>query len=396
MMRVPFELTEKDYREYMTALFDEIDEDDSREIDREEWGNYFCASREVVSRPDQWNPQENPDCRKITGFIFDCDGTIYHPSGLIQGAEDMLTWIVQSGYQYVLLSNTGSESHTSLHRKLTTPGVFECRPDGKAFPEGQCYTAADAQIDFITSGHIPAHSKLLVLAPVTSTWKKMVSQRVPDLVESWDIHLNMDVETAKEWAQHAKKRLDWENLAIEDRIQVEAPPKTAIVFFHDGMVETDWSFELLHAMTILLRFGAEFIYTAEDATNPSSDDERFPDDDFPKPGPGMFVQMLKRSMLTESRCFCCGKGGNVGRKFMIERAIRMLEAQGHSGRRECMMIVGDRFDSDIRAGTFSGIKTCLLESGAHTLDDADQFPTDIPSFASKSILDLHSNCILDQ
>jgi ribonucleotide monophosphatase NagD (HAD superfamily) len=88
------------------------------------------------------------------------------------------------------------------------------------------------------------------------------------------------------------------------------------------------------------------------------------------PGPGMFVEMLKKSMPPASggRTFCCGKGGNVGRKFMIDRAIQMLKAQGHSGEREHIMIVGDRFDTDVRAGVLAGIKSCLLESGAHTLE----------------------------
>ena len=88
------------------------------------------------------------------------------------------------------------------------------------------------------------------------------------------------------------------------------------------------------------------------------------------------------------RMHCCGKGGNVGRRFMIERAIRMLQEQGHSGDRDTIMIVGDRFDTDIRAGVLAGIKSCLLESGAHSLALADEFPTDIPSFMCPSIADL--------
>jgi ribonucleotide monophosphatase NagD (HAD superfamily) len=89
--------------------------------------------------------------------------------------------------------------------------------------------------------------------------------------------------------------------------------------------------------------------------------------------------------LTTGRCYCCGKGGNVGRTFMIDRAIQMLKEQGHSGEREKIMIVGDRFDTDVRAGVLAGIKSCLLESGAHRLDMADEFPTDIPSYTCKSI-----------
>uniref|UniRef100_A0A7S2DR03 Uncharacterized protein n=1 Tax=Octactis speculum TaxID=3111310 RepID=A0A7S2DR03_9STRA len=279
-------------------------------------------------------------------------------------------------------------SYTSLEEKLQKPGgLYECRPGGKVFPEGRCYTALDAQVDFMLSGHVPEGSKLLVLAPENSCWKEMLYERDAELYDSWDVELTMDVDTAKEWAQHAKARLQWEGLDLEEKIRIEPPPKVALIFFHDGVIQSDWSYQLFHAMTILLRFGAEFIYTAEDATNPSID-ERYPGMDFPMPGPGMFVEMLKKSMLIKGRCYCSGKGGNVGRKFMISRAIQKLTAQGHCGRRDQIMIVGDRFDTDIRAGTFAGIKSCLLESGAHKLDQADSFPTDIPSFAADSILNL--------
>ena len=60
--------------------------------------------------------------------------------------------------------------------------------------------------------------------------------------------------------------------------------------------------------------GADFIYTAEDSCNPSID-ARYPGMTFPMPGPGMFVDMLKKSMPpgSSSRLYCSGKGGNVGR-----------------------------------------------------------------------------------
>ena len=59
-------------------------------------------------------------------------------------------------------------------------------------------------------------------------------------------------------------------------------------------------------------------------------DKRYPGMVFPMPGPGMFVEMLKKAMppLSRNRCFCCGKGGNVGRKFMIDRAIQIFGAKG--------------------------------------------------------------------
>ena len=39
----------------------------------------------------------------------------------------------------------------------------------------------------------------------------------------------------------------------------------------------------------------------------------------------------------------------------------------------------------MRAGVLAGTKSCLLESGAHRLEMADEFPTDIPSYTCKTV-----------
>ena len=213
--------------------------------------------------------------------------------------------------------------------------------------------------------------------------------------------------------------------------------QVAVVFFLDGPLASDWSYSLIHAATILLAFGAEFIYTAEDPTNPSVD-ARYPATNFPMPGPGMFVEMLKKSVRREARgrsreiacavwrrdglCWCvaalharchvhtshsrispdrplarrCRHRAPAGATAVARAATwgasswstvrsRCSRSRATRGERDKIMIVGDRFDTDVRAGVLAGIKSCLLESGAHTLDMADEFPTDIPSYTCKSI-----------
>ena len=81
---------------------------------------------------------------------------------------------------------------------------------------------------------------------------------------------------------------------------------------------------------------------------------------------------------------------------MMEKARRMLIEQGHSGERSpspsalasasasaspssshphphpgersAIMMVGDRFDTDVRAGISADFKTCLVLSGCHSLE----------------------------
>ena len=53
---------------------------------------------------------------------------------------------------------------------------------------------------------------------------------------------------------------------------------------------------------------------------------------------------------------------------MMDKVLDMLKQQGHDGDVSKVVIVGDRFDTDIRAGKACGIMTCLVESGCHNRD----------------------------
>ena len=128
----------------------------------------------------------------------------------------------------------------------------------------------------------------------------------------------------------------------------------------------DWSFDVIKKASYMLSHGAELIVTAEDAFNPSVDPD-YPQSVFPLPGPGMFASMFRKLMFPrgEDKIRVCGKGGVEGDEFMIGRALEMLREQGHNGDLSSVMIIGDRFDTDVRAGVRAGLRTCLVESGCH-------------------------------
>ena len=82
---------------------------------------------------------------------------------------------------------------------------------------------------------------------------------------------------------------------------------------HSGQMGfDDWGFELVKTSGFLLSHGAHFVYTADDAYNPSAD-PNFPGMVFPLPGPGMFAEMMKKIMYPHglNSFSCAGKGGNV-------------------------------------------------------------------------------------
>ena len=108
---------------------------------------------------------------------------------------------------------------------------------------------------------------------------------------------------------------------------------------------------------------------------------------FPLPGPGMFAEMMRKLMYPHGKdaIFCCGKGGNMGGKYMMEPAIELLRQQGHSGERSRIVMVGDRFDTDIRAGLSVGIRTCLVTSGCHYLTCQQFYKMDPAHFYAPTV-----------
>jgi len=327
---------------------------------------------------------------EVTGFLIDLDGTIYDPAGLLPGAADFYAWLLSTGKQFVFLSNTGAKSAQAVQAKLSS-GSYRLHDNPVQLEH--ILTAAEAQVDLLLS-RVPCNARVLVLAGGEGSWRRDLEQRGgaegAALVATWDLRTSLTEQEAKAWASEAAK---------DDR----ARPSVFVVFFHDGSIGgssttcpqsgmpgfDDWGFEVVKAAGFLLAHGAHFVYTADDAFNPSADPV-YPGMIFPLPGPGMFAEMLKKIMYPEGRhsFSCAGKGGNVGRTFMMEAAIEMLRAQGHCGDRSKIMMVGDRFDTDVRGGLSASLRTCLVESGCHNKSCQRYYRTDLADYCTASVAGL--------
>lgn len=321
-----------------------------------------------VAQPVQQVPRYDPEAGEVDGFLIDLDGTMYQPGSLLPGAQEFHEWLCRSGKPYVFLSNTGAKGSTGVQKKLQTDPY---RLSGPPVPLRNAYTAAEAQMEYLRH-NIPCSAKVFVISG-GGFWMNALRMKDPLLFDSWDLRTNLSTQEAKQWASCAKQQ----------------PGAVFVVFFIDGSIAetadptsgeagvSDWSYETIRKAAYMCHAGAEFVYTADDAFNPSVDEE-FPGMVFPAPGPGMFAAMMKTVMFPQQSAHvaCCGKGGNVGRFYMMEHAIKMLQLQGHSGDRRRIMMIGDRFDTDIKAGCSVGIKTCLVESGCHSVDMQHLFAAD--------------------
>jgi len=338
----------------------------------------------------------DPSTSGIEGYLIDLDGTMYTPGGLVPGATEFLSFLVDNKKPFVFLSNTGSKTSQGVQDKLAALDVHR-----EKVPLDHIWTAADSQMDMMTDPHngIPEGSHLFVLSGFraddgqnSQQWLDDMKARNPALVRTWTVKTALSLEEAQIWG----------NRGSSGHI------KTYVVMFHDGPIssidpmsptlksanyEKDWSFALMAKVGAILITGrGSLVYPAADPFNPSKGwvDPSHPGDAdplvYPLPGPGMMAALFRSLMYPyedDSRILCAGKGGALGKKFMMKKAIEMLKKQGHSGDKSKIAMIGDRFDTDIRGGVNAGMKTIHLASGVHSLD-VQSFYSDAPAtwFAS--------------
>ena len=318
---------------------------------------------------------------------------MYQPGGLIPGARKFYRWLLESGKPFVFLSNTGAKNAVGVQARFSTPTYLL---DASPVPREHIFTAAEAQVDYMLS-HVPPHAKLLVIAGGSGVWRDDLRARGgaagAALFATWKVRTELSDEEAKEWAACSACSRRAKNVWVAFFTDGEISQQEGHAHERRGTADadsfSDWGFEVINTAGFLLSHGAQFIYTADDAYNPSAD-PKHPGMMFPLPGPGMFAEMMKKLMYPHGKehIWCAGKGGNVGTDFMMEHAIRMLEKQGHSGERARIMMVGDRFDTDVRAGLSVGIRTCLVESGCHNVECQKHYRMDPAHYYAPNIADL--------
>mmetsp|Transcript_6096 Transcript_6096/g.10823 ORF Transcript_6096/g.10823 Transcript_6096/m.10823 type:complete len:410 (-) Transcript_6096:1809-3038(-) len=324
----------------------------------------------------------------VTGFLIDLDGTMYSPDGLLPGALHFFQWLLDSKHPFAFLSNTGAKGSMQVQQKLCKE-PFALSPNPISLRH--IFTAAEAQMQLLVDV-VPERGRLYIQQGGDGSFLNSLRMCDPLLVDSWELRTHLTENEAKEWSVYAREYL------LE-----HGKPGVFVVHFTDGTVTkmhdpitgeigyADWNYSVFRKSTYLLTNGAQLIYTADDAFNPSVDSE-YPGMLFPLPGPGMFAECLRKamfpSMSTSTFIACAGKGGNRGGQYMMQHALKMLKQQGHSGRLDDIMMIGDRFDTDIRGGNSIGIATCLVESGCHSRDQQKYYPDDIARYVAKGVGDL--------
>lgn len=129
-----------------------------------------------------------------------------------------------------------------------------------------------------------------------------------------------------------------------------------------------YSFTAITTAIRLIEQGARFIATNPDSTGPSREGSL--------PATGSVAALIERA--TGHAPYFVGKPNPL----MMRSALRALGA--HS---ESTLMIGDRMDTDVRAGLEAGLRTILVLTGISSASTAEKFPYR-PSRIVESVADL--------
>lgn len=242
-------------------------------------------------------------------LFIDLDGTIYNDNILIDGASSIASCALSTNICFI--SNTGVKTDDDVYNKLIRSGFFIPRH------RFVCYTARE---------HL---TKLL----------------------------------AREAGQQFHIGGTQTDLTIEKALRIVDGDKAGDVtigVFVDKLGQIHDLCNIVTALSIMIIAGSHCYFTSHDATITEIVDNKR----IRVPGPGCLISMLKSTLdnkCIEDRIHVVGKGKCVS---FMEAAKQKAEVHLKTAIRPSKSIViGDRPDTDIRAGLAWGATTYLVGSG---------------------------------
>lgn len=314
--------------------------------------------------------------RDVKGFMFDLDGTIYTPKGVLPGVKKFLQYAdPDDNVPYTMLSNS-FKSKRGVQAKFR-----EKKYDvGLEVPERKIYTAAYALVEYFRK-NVPEGARVFGLSSGTSyedtpsDWIYDILRREiePKLYKSWQLRTDLTMDEINGWAKAA---LDGDYVAVL---------QTCVPFMNDTIGGdpvtkkpgyTELSEELLNKTTRLLRNNAYYIVGALDAVGPDTGNPEYPGLDVAECGCGGLEQfflasaeMIVGTKREEKYHINVGKGGNQGKEYMMDKGVELLRAMDSTIKNENVFMVGDNYSTDIMGGNLAGTKTMLILVGAHSVED---------------------------
>ncbi|KAI6170375.1 hypothetical protein M3Y97_01160800 [Aphelenchoides bicaudatus] len=288
----------------------------------------------------------------IDCVIFDCDGVLWLGENAIPGSAQFVEMLLKAGKQVIFLTNNATKSREVYAKKLVKLGYNEkIRKDHIVNP-------AAVVADTIKNSGIKEQNKKVYL---------IGSQGVKDELSDLGIeHFGGDVPDPVENQEAAKGASFLYDIELEEDVEQVG----AVVVGYEKHFNY---IKLMKAANYLQKEDCMFVATNEDETCPG-----------PKPGviipdAGPLVAAVRCASSREP--LVVGKPNSPAFDYICRRW--KIDAQR-------TMMIGDRTNTDVKFGRDHGLKTLLVLSGCHQVDDIVQNQLDerddmVPDFYAKNL-----------
>jgi NagD protein len=248
--------------------------------------------------------------QKKNAFIVDCDGVIYHSDRLLPGAREFVWWLYSTQKKFIFLTNSSDKTCAELANKFAKLGL-------DFVDETRFFTSAMATAAFLASQKDGGARAFVV-------------------------------------GQTALKD------ALKDKGLIVVSEKNAEISNPDFVVmgETSesevYNYEVVALAIKLVRRGARLVATNEDLADRVGAELH----------PGTGAMVLPVSAVCGVEPFFCGKPSPL----MVMNAMERL-----GSKREETVFIGDRMNTDIRAGVEAQVDTVLVLSGVTSEQDLARY-----------------------
>ena len=289
-------------------------------------------------------------------WCLDIDGTLIRFEEPIEGASAFLKFLILHQIPYVIVSNTGQKDATEISLSLK-------RLLDVDVPHSYIFTACDEMKMHIRKVYKSYSGKILVHAPLGFTPTAIYV----DLLEFNNVI----------------------PMVNSEGIYYQGDDISCICIFFDGFLQ-DFH-QCITYVANSVSNGAVLFVTSKDSSLVKSRNES----KWLQPGPGVFVSCI-REMVPSAKIESFGKERWA---LQMDSIMESLRKQHFEGTKERIIVVGDKYDTDMTLGLKQGTKTILVESGCdsekngHTLERKIDMVAgsikDIPLELSYSMRDIH-------
>lgn len=251
----------------------------------------------------------------IRGVVMDMDGVLWRGAEMLPGVGAFIDFLRARDIPFVLASNNSTRTPHDYLAKLANMGLRD-------FDAGQIVTSGTTTVDYLKT-HYRTDIRIHVLGG--AGLKQMVAEAGFTLVD--------------------------ENAGL-------------VV----AGLDFDLNYERLKRAALLIRAGAEFIGTNDDATFPSTEGLI--------PGAGSLLAALRTA--TGRTPLVMGKPGRA----MFETALRALGTEAGD-----TLMIGDRLNTDIAGAQAVGLRTALVLTGVTSRADLNESDT-LPDVIFADLIEL--------